>query len=61
MIIDDEYYESLFLRENIIVFDVDDDVEIGEEVRDIVKKDSNILKQSLIVYFFFKYRKILVK
>lgn len=44
MIIDDEYYESLFLRENIIVFDVDDDVEIGEEVRDIVKKDSNILK-----------------
>lgn len=61
MIIDDEYYESLFLRENIIVFDVDDDVEIGEEVRDIVKKDSNILKQLLIVYFFFKYRKILVK
>lgn len=54
MIIDDEYYESLFLRENIIVFDVDDDVEIGEEVRDIVKKDSNILKQLLIVYFFFK-------
>lgn len=44
MVIDDEYYESLFLRENIIVFDVDDDVEIGEEVRDIVKKDSNILK-----------------
>lgn len=44
MIIDDEYYESLFLRENIIVFDVDDDVEIGEEVRDIVKKDSKILK-----------------
>lgn len=44
LIIDDEYYESLFLRENIIVFDVDDDVEIGEEVRDIVKKDSNILK-----------------
>lgn len=44
MIIDDEYYESLFLRENIIVYDVDDDVEIGEEVRDIVKKDSNILK-----------------
>lgn len=44
MIIDDEYYEILFLRENIIVFDVDDDVEIGEEVRDIVKKDSNFLK-----------------
>lgn len=44
MIIDDEYYEILFLRENIIVFDVDDDVEVGEEVRDIVKKDSNILK-----------------
>lgn len=57
MITDDEHYESLPSRENTIVPDVDDDVEIGEEARDIVKKDSKTLKQLPVSYSPPKQRK----
>lgn len=57
MTTDDEHYESLPSRENTIVPDVDDDVEIGEEARDIVKKDSNTSKQPPTAYSSLKQRK----